>query len=292
MYRLLRYSLIARNITYLPTSRQFVLSYSSSAVNGEGFNKLGSSSGIKINGDVSNKLGSSSGIKVNGEVSSKPGSSSDIKVNGEVSNNPDSSSTIKISEMDEFLTNCVYKNKRSTFKLFREIEIKNMENRLNLEIAKKDKMESLLSLEIAKKDKDLAVAAIKTGHLNLNYLRLKGSVHLRGVFEQWELLNLSNFDGNRGTKWTKYLEKNEDVLESFQKFWPNPTEIDTKRVVTEIKSFYKWLSERIHNAYSVGDYIEWRRNALSPVQNKLAEYMCQDLNVEYRVVEPIEEEIE
>ncbi len=108
--------------------------------------------------------------------------------------------------------------------------------------------------------------------------------------EQWELFHLSSFEGNRGTKWTEYLSTHKDVLEIFQNFWPNPNEIDTKHVVVEMKSFYKWLSERIHNAHAIGDYIEWRRNTLTSVRNKVAEYMCKDLNLEYRIVEPPEGE--
>jgi hypothetical protein len=81
-------------------------------------------------------------------------------------------------------------------------------------------------------------------------------------------------------------------LETFQNFWPDPNEINTNNVVNEMKSFYKWLSERIYNAYAVGDYVEWRRNVLTPVRNKVAEYMCKDLNIKYRIVEPSEEEVE
>jgi hypothetical protein len=54
--------------------------------------------------------------------------------------------------------------------------------------------------------------------------------------------------------------------------------------VNEMKSFHKWLSERIHKTYAAGDYVEWRRNTLTPVRNKVAEYMCKDLNIEYRIV--------
>jgi len=103
---------------------------------------------------------------------------------------------------------------------------------------------------------------------------------------------LGNFEGNRGTKWTKYLNANKVVLETFRNFYPNPNEIDINHVVAEVKSFYKLLSERIHNAYAVGDYVEWRRNSLTPVRNKVAEYMCKELNIEYRIVEPSGEEIE
>ena len=67
---------------------------------------------------------------------------------------------------------------------------------------------------------------------------------------------MGSFEGNRGTRWTKYLNENKDVLEVFQNFYPNPNEIDTNHVVAEMKSFYKWLSERIHNVYAVGDYME------------------------------------
>lgn len=53
-------------------------------------------------------------------------------------------------------------------------------------------------------------------------------------------------------------------------------------------SFYKWLSERIHNAYAIGDYVEWRRNSLNNVRNKVSEYMCKELNLNYRIIESSE----
>ncbi|CAG8559082.1 12670_t:CDS:2, partial [Ambispora gerdemannii] len=68
---------------------------------------------------------------------------------------------------------------------------------------------------------------------------------------QWELLNLEGIQGDRGTKWTSEI----------------------KRVAAEMKSFYKRLSERIHNAYAVGDYVEWHRSALTSVQNEAVEYV-------------------
>ncbi|CAG8682598.1 7901_t:CDS:1, partial [Ambispora gerdemannii] len=108
---------------------------------------------------------------------------------------------------------------------------------------------------------------------------------------QWELLNLEGIQGDRGTKWTRYLDNRKDVLEIFQNFWPNPSEINSKRVAAEMKSFYKWLSERIPNAYAVGDYVEWRRSALTSVQNEAVEYMCKELNIKYQIVEPADEGI-
>ncbi|CAB4434208.1 unnamed protein product [Rhizophagus irregularis] len=246
MYHLLRYSFTPKKVPF-PTSQQLILS--SYTIKG----KLGCSTYLPTL-PTSRRLISTS------------------STNG----------TDQVSDMlDEFLENCVYKDKRSAFKLLREVEKKNF----NLEIAKKDKDHEI---ELAKKDNELAVAAIKTGHLNLNYLRLKGAVHLRGVFEQWELFNLGSIEGNRGTKWTKYFSTHKNVLEVFKNFWPNPNEIDTNRVVTEMKSFYKWLSERIHNAHAVGDYVEWRRNTLTPVQNKVTEYMCRELNIDYRIIEASE----
>src|SRR6266542_3010271 len=58
-------------------------------------------------------------------------------------------------ELDKFLENCVYKDKRPAFKLLREIEKTNF----NLEIANKI---AKLNLEIVNKDKELAVVSIKT----------------------------------------------------------------------------------------------------------------------------------
>jgi len=144
------------------------------------------------------------------------------------------------------------------------------------------------NLEIARLEADRNLEKIKTGYLNLNYLRLKGAVHLRGVFEQWELFSLSSFDGNRTKKWTDYLKENKDVFETFQNFYPNPKEIGVNHVVAEMTGFYRWLSERIHHGYAVGDYVEWRRNSLTPVRNKVSEYMCKELNLDYRIIESSE----
>ncbi|GBB93145.1 hypothetical protein RclHR1_21190003 [Rhizophagus clarus] len=155
----------------------------------------------------------------------------------------------------------------------------------NLEIAH---LKADRNLEIARLEADRNFEKIKTGYLNLNYLRLKGSVHLRGVFEQWELFSLSSFDGNRTKKWTDYLKANKDVFETFQNFYPNPKEIGVNHVVAEMTGFYRWLSERIHNGYAVGDYVEWRRNLLTPVRNKISEYMCKELNLDYRIIESSE----
>ncbi|GBC02380.1 hypothetical protein RclHR1_00460018 [Rhizophagus clarus] len=177
-------------------------------------------------------------------------------------------------QLDEFLEKCVYKEKRITFKLLREIEKKNFLN----EIEKKEKDHKI---EIANKDKELA---IKIGRLNLNYLRLKGAIHLKGVFEQWELFHLSSFEGNRETKWTKYLSEHKVVLDIFRNYWSQPSKIDISHVVTEIKCFHKWLSERIHDAHVVGDYVEWHQDTLTPVRNKISKYICKDLNIEYRIV--------
>jgi len=99
---------------------------------------------------------------------------------------------------------------------------------------------------------------------------------------------LSSFDGNRTKKWTDYLKANKDVFGTFQNFYPNPKEIGVNHVVAEMTGFYRWLSERIHNGYAVGDYVEWRRNLLTPVRNKVSEYMCKELNLDYRIIESSE----
>src|SRR6266498_1111329 len=115
---ILQSSLFSYTEQNLPTSRQLVSSYSSSAIKGKiSTNELGSSA---IKGKVFDNLGFSSAIK----FSNKPGSSSAIKDTDQVS-----------EKLDEFLEKWVYKDKRSAFKLLREIEKKNF----NLEIAKKDK---------------------------------------------------------------------------------------------------------------------------------------------------------
>jgi len=87
---------------------------------------------------------------------------------------------------------------------------------------------------------------------------------------------------NRVTKWTRYFNNHEDKLKDFQNFW-HPNKVDANHVVTEIKEFYKWLSERIHHAHATGNIIEWNRHTLTPTRNKIAEYMCKGLNIEYRI---------
>jgi len=103
--------------------------------------------------------------------------------------------------------------------------------------------------------------------------------------EQWEFLNLAHYQGDRGTKWTKYFNDHKSVLKDFCQFFSNQNEIDSTRVVREMQVFYKLLSERLHNAHSIGDQVEWRRKLFTPVQNKIAEYMCKELNIEYHIVE-------
>ena len=126
MYRLLRNSL-APNKTYLPTSRQLILPTSrqlslpyttSSGIKGKASDKLGypfllpssrqSYTTSTIKGEVSDKLDYFSATKDTDQVSDK---------------------------LDEFLENCVYKNKRSTFKLLREDEKKNFSRYLLFRLA-------------------------------------------------------------------------------------------------------------------------------------------------------------
>lgn len=74
-------------------------------------------------------------------------------------------------KLDEFLEKCVYKDRRSAFKLLREVEKKNF----NLEIAKKE-MEIANKnkdheVELVKKDKELAITAIKIVSSTRNFLQ-------------------------------------------------------------------------------------------------------------------------
>jgi hypothetical protein len=108
--------------------------------------------------------------------------------------------------------------------------------------------------------------------------------------EQWELFSLSIYEGNRATKWTNYLNDNKDALKTFRNFYSNPDKIHIKHVVAEVKTFYKWLSERIHNVHATGDRVEWRRNFLTPIQHKVAEHMCQELGLTYRIIDTDEVE--
>ncbi|RHZ51048.1 hypothetical protein Glove_485g19 [Diversispora epigaea] len=233
MHRL-RYFL-ALNKTYLPTSRQFILPYSSSA--------------IKNNGKISNKL--------------------------------DSSATDQ--EIEKVLETCVYKKKLSVFKSIRKFE-KEHHEKLIYEIyeriyeenrkSEKEKIEK----EVAQGDLNLVKLQLST--LNANFLKLKGAIHIRGVFEQWESQFLS-VDGARAHKWKKYFEQNPEKFKNFQNFWPKPDEIDIHFVANEIQNFYRWLSERIHFAYNIGDEVEWYRKKLTPVRNNIAEHMCKELNIKY-----------
>ncbi|GBB92179.1 hypothetical protein RclHR1_01980004 [Rhizophagus clarus] len=185
---------------------------------------------------------------------------------------PDNDTDKVTKIIDSLLENNVYKRSRKVFKRLREVEKINFLK------------------EIKNKDEKLALVVSEKGQLNMRYLKLKGIVHLRGVFEQWESFHLNRFEGNRGNKWTKYLGERKVVLDIFRSFWQNPDEIDAVHVVMEVKMFYKWLSERIHSANAIGDHVEWSRNTLTPVQTKIAEYMCKDLNIEYHIVEPLREE--
>ena len=101
------------------------------------------------------------------------------------------------------------------------------------------------------------------------------------------MLNLTCFGGNREAKWTGYFDKHKDVLEEFRNFWPNPNEIETYHVVSEMEKFYKWLSEK-YNTHADRNYIVWHRSTLSPVRNKIAEFLCKDLKMNYGISEEIE----
>ncbi|GES92986.1 hypothetical protein GLOIN_2v1572576 [Rhizophagus clarus] len=136
--------------------------------------------------------------------------------------------------------------------------------------------------EIADKERNHKLFAINTGYLILEFLNLKGDLHLKGVFEQWESFRLVGLKGDQRTKWSNYLDEHKVVLDIFRNFWPNPDEIDANNVVTEIENFYKWLHERFHNKRTTGFYVVWSQSTLTPVQNKIAEYMCKDLHIGYQ----------
>ncbi|CAG8445922.1 12599_t:CDS:2 [Ambispora gerdemannii] len=185
-------------------------------------------------------------------------------------------SVTKDSNLDWLLGKYVSAEKLQRVKLLFEIErmnslskIKDKEVAIAIEIEKKNSLIKDKEIEIAICDNEFSSILPPQGYLNLSYLRLKGAVHLRGVFEQWELLNLEGIQGDRGTKWTRYLDNRKNVLEIFQNVWSNPR----------------------YNAYAVGDYVEWRRSALTSVQNEAVEYMCKELNIKYQIVEPADEGI-
>nr|CAG8446545.1 7816_t:CDS:2 [Entrophospora candida] len=120
----------------------------------------------------------------------------------------------------------------------------------------------------------------------LDYLRIKGSVHVRGVLERWEE-RMMNIRGNRKERWKKYLEENPKLLETFQKFWKHRQNqtipIDVNFVAGEMQALYKWMSERIHNVNARGDVVEWSKSDLGNGWSQVVEYMCKDLNIKYEV---------
>nr|CAG8628000.1 9193_t:CDS:2 [Entrophospora candida] len=124
------------------------------------------------------------------------------------------------------------------------------------------------------------------GRTELDYLRIKGSVHVRGVLERWEE-RMMNIRGNRKERWKKYLEKNPKLLETFQKFWKHRQNqtitIDVNFVAGEMHTLYKWVSERIHSVNARGDVVEWSKSDLGNEWSQVVEYMCKDLNIKYEV---------
>ncbi|CAJ0748113.1 22581_t:CDS:2 [Entrophospora sp. SA101] len=119
-----------------------------------------------------------------------------------------------------------------------------------------------------------------------DYLRIKGSVHVRGVLERWEE-RMMNIRGNRKERWKKYLEENPKLLETFQKFWKHRQNqtipIDVNFVAGEMQTLYKWMSERIHNVNARGGVVEWSKSNLGNEWSQVVEYMCKDLNIKYEV---------
>src|SRR5438128_1270533 len=88
------------------------------------------------------------------------------------------------------------------------------------------------------------------------------------------------------TRWLNYVNQHNDKLQLFREFWPNPDDsINSVRVAVEMELFYKSLSVRIHDAAVFTDVVWWHRRALTPVQNKIAQYMCEDLYIQYIIVE-------
>ncbi|CAG8457368.1 10483_t:CDS:2 [Diversispora eburnea] len=97
----------------------------------------------------------------------------------------------------------------------------------------------------------------------LDYLKLKGAVHLRGVFERWEEISLDHVNSTRFKRWKVYLEKNNNEnLIKFQSFWNWEKAISSVDVANEMKNFYNWLSTKIHNSIATADHVEWRRAEL------------------------------
>ncbi|CAI2169119.1 5443_t:CDS:2, partial [Funneliformis geosporum] len=126
-------------------------------------------------------------------------------------------------------------------------------------------------VKLIQKDEDLNKMPITTRRIYLEHLKIKGILHLRGVIELWETEHMDHIHGNRGKKWTKFFE-NKENLKIFQNFWSKPDDIDIERAVDEMQSFYKFLSEKIHISPR-DEFVEWNRDMLTPVRNKIAEYM-------------------
>ncbi|CAG8628269.1 9653_t:CDS:2, partial [Diversispora eburnea] len=245
--------------------------------------------------------------------------SSATNFNDKVSNKLNSASITEHTdqEIDKVLETYVNKEKLSIFKSIRKFEKEKNEKLLELlkdnnekllksekellksekELLKSEKEKTEISVKyeiekrekvIAQKNEILKEISMKFGNVNMSYLKLKGIVHIRGVLEHWETENLRGIEGNRGARWEKYFKNNNKDFETFRNFWPRPDEINIHHMVTEIVNFYKQLSDKIHNAH-IGELVEWNCKRFTSIQNKIAEHMCKELRVNYRISD---EEIE
>ncbi|CAJ0761731.1 11175_t:CDS:2, partial [Entrophospora sp. SA101] len=150
------------------------------------------------------------------------------------------------------------------FKKFRHLEREIMRKEIiekEKEIIEKEKeiITKEKEKEIIVLTKDLEIFRERMGRTELDYLRIKGSVHVRGVLES----------------------------QTFQKFWKHRQNqtipIDVNFVAGEMQTLYKWMSERIHNVNARGGVVEWSKSNLGNEWSQVVEYMCKDLNIKYEV---------
>ncbi|CAI2201691.1 9508_t:CDS:2, partial [Funneliformis geosporum] len=111
----------------------------------------------------------------------------------------------------------VHEDKRSFFMTILESEKQNVESLINTQLTLKDIELIQKDKELIQKDKVLDIMAINTGRIYMEYLKMKGIYHLRGVLELWETVHMDHILGNRENKWMDFFE-NKEELKIFQNF--------------------------------------------------------------------------
>ncbi|CAG8467311.1 6042_t:CDS:2 [Ambispora leptoticha] len=151
----------------------------------------------------------------------------------------------------------------------------------NVEVEKVKVEVEKVKVKVKEEEKKLVEQLLSRAQLD--YLKLKGAVHIRGVFERWEDISLDPNDSSRFKRWKRYLEKNDNEnLKKFQSFWNWEKAVNSEDVANEMKKFYNWLSIKIHNSCAT---VEWRRVELPKEWSKVAEFMCDDIKIPYKIID-------